>query len=123
MNELYELLDATWVSKVLCCIVLFTWTKECDSLFHCVEEALASAPVLAHTESENPFVLGMDARNVGTGAILSQVHQGRERVMAYYSQALTKTERNYWTTRHELSAIVKAVNHFHLYLYWQEVHH
>ena len=34
----------------------FTWTKECDSLFHCLKEALASPLVLAYPESEDPFV-------------------------------------------------------------------
>ena len=95
----------------------FTWTKECDSSFHCLKEALASTPVLAYPESEDPFVLDTDASNVGIGAVLSQVHQGHERVIAYYSQALSKPERNYSTTRYELLAIVKAINHFHPYLY------
>ena len=54
----------------------FTWTKECDSLFHRVKEALASASVLAYPESVDPFVLDTDASNVGIGAVLSQVHQG-----------------------------------------------
>jgi len=95
----------------------FTWTKECDSSFHRLKEALASASVLAYPESEDPFVLDTDASNVGIGAVLSQVHQGHERVIAYYSQALSKPERNYCTTRRELLAIVKAIDHFHPYLY------
>lgn len=97
----------------------FTWTRECDSSFHRLKEALASAPapVLAYPESENPFVLDTDASNVGIGAVLSQVHQWNERAIAYYSQALSKPERNYCTTRRELLAIVKAIDHFHPYLY------
>ena len=79
----------------------FTWTKECDSSFHRLKEALASAPVLAYPESEDLFVLDTDASNVGIGAVLSKVYQGHERVIAYYSQALSKTERNYCTTRHK----------------------
>ena len=59
----------------------------------------------------------MDASNVGIGAVLSQVHQGNERVIAYYSLVLSKQERNYCTTRRELLAIVKATDHFHPYLY------
>ena len=56
-------------------------------------------------------MLDTDGSNVG--AALSQVHQGHERVIAYYSQALNKPERNYCTTRHECLAIVKAIDHFH----------
>ena len=58
-----------------------------------------------------------DASNVGIGAVLSQVHQGHERVIAYYSRALSKTECNYCTTRRGLLGIVKAIDHFHPYLY------
>ena len=75
----------------------FTWTKECDSSFHLLKEALASTPVLAYPESEDPFVSDTDTRDVGIGAVLSQVHQGHERVISYYSQALSKPERNYCT--------------------------
>ena len=95
----------------------FMWTKECDSSFHRLKEARASIPVLAYPESEEPFMLDTDASNVGIGAVLSQVHQGDERVIAYYSQALSKPERNYCTTRRELLAIVKAIDHFNPYLY------
>ena len=52
----------------------FTWTKECESLFHRLKEALASAPVLAYPKSEDPFVLDSNASNVSIGAVLSQVH-------------------------------------------------
>lgn len=95
----------------------FMWTKECDSSFHRLKEARASTPVLAYPESEEPFMLDTDASNVGIGAVLSQVHQGDERVIAYYSQALSKPERNYCITRRELLAIVKAIDHFNPYLY------
>ena len=100
-----------------CLVYLDDMYKECDSSFHCLNEALASAPVLAHPESEDPFVLDTDVSTVGIGAILSQGRQGYERVIAYYSQALSKPEHNYCTTRHELLAIVKAIDHFHPYLY------
>ena len=93
------------------------WTKECDSSFHGLKEALASAPVLAYPENEDSFVLETDASNVGIGAVLSQVHQGDERVIANYNQALSKPERNYCTTRRERLAIVKAIDPFYPYLY------
>ena len=57
-------------------------------------------------------MLDTDASNVGV--VLSQVHQGYERVIAYYSQALSKPECS------ELLAIAKAIDHFHPYLYGQK---
>jgi len=44
------------------------------------------------------------------GAVLSQVQDGREVVVAYYNKALSASEKNYCTTRRELLAVVKAVN-------------
>lgn len=50
------------------------------------------------------LLLDTDASNVGIGAVLSQVHNGDERVIAYYSRALSKPQRNYCTTRRKLLA-------------------
>jgi hypothetical protein len=60
--------------------------------------------------------------NVGIGGVLSQVQDGQERVIAYYSKMLNKAEKNYCVTRQELLAIVRTLEHFHKYLYGQEFH-
>ena len=54
--------------------------------------------------------------------MLSQVQDGGERVIAYFSKTLSKAERNYCVSRRELLAIVKTLKHFHKYLYGQEFH-
>ncbi|XP_011637221.1 uncharacterized protein LOC105427251 [Pogonomyrmex barbatus] len=63
------------------------------------------------------MILDTDASGFGIGAILSQVQDGYERVIAYYSRVLNKPERNYCTIRRELLALVESVKHFHHYLY------
>lgn len=65
----------------------------------------------------NSIVLDTDASYVGMGVVLSQVHQGYERGIAYYREAISKPERIFCTTRRELSAIVKEIDHFHSHLY------
>lgn len=39
------------------------------------------------------FILDTDASHVGIGAVLSQMVDGRECVLAYFSKVLTKPER------------------------------
>ena len=64
-----------------------------------------------------PFIIDMDASDVGIGAVLSQVDQeGIEHVIAYGSHVLSKAERNYCVTRKELLAVVTFLQHFRQYL-------
>ena len=63
------------------------------------------------------FILDTDASGFAVGAVLSQIHGDREHVVAYFSRALSKPERQYCVTRRELLAIIEAVKHFHHYLY------
>ena len=53
---------------------------------------------------------------MGLGAVLSQEHEGNERVVAYASRVLSKAEKRYCATRKELLAVVTFVKHFRAYL-------
>ncbi|GFT19824.1 hypothetical protein TNCV_4992801 [Trichonephila clavipes] len=96
------------------------WTKECEDSFLQLKEALTSSPILIYPQPDKPFILDTDASNESVGAVLSQEIDGQERVVAYWSKCLSKPERNYCVTRKELLAIVKAIEHFHHYLYGQK---
>lgn len=95
----------------------YKWTSECEDAFRLLKNALTTAPVLAYPDFKHDFILDTDASQEGLGAVLSQEIDGKERVIAYWSKSLSKPERNYCVTRKELLAIVKAVDHFHHYLY------
>ena len=96
---------------------VFVWMQECDVAFQRLKQALSQAPVLTYPTSEDTFVVDTDASNSGIGAVLSQVQDGEEKVIAYFSRSLTKSERRYCVTRKELLALVASVRHFHHYLY------
>lgn len=95
----------------------FVWDEACDRAFQNLKEALTSTSVLKYPDPRKEFVLDTDASNHGIGAVLSQREGAQERVVAFYSRALTSPEKNYCATRKELLAIVDAVRHFHHYLY------
>ena len=69
---------------------------------------------------ESTCCLDTDASDEAIGAVLSQVQNGIEKIIAYFSQTLTRWEKNYCVTRKQLLAVVKAVEHFNYYLYGQK---
>ena len=96
----------------------FLWNSECQDAFEKLKVALTSAPVLGFPqESEGIFICDADASNDALGSCLSQVQNGQERVIGYYSKCFYKAEWRYCTTRKELVAIVSSIKHWHHYLY------
>lgn len=93
------------------------WTDERMEDFDRLKKALSSPPMLALPVGKGGFILDTDASNHGIGAVLSQVQDGQERVIAYYSHTLSKEEQRYCVTRRELLAIVEAIKFFRHYLY------
>ena len=94
----------------------FKWTTQCQEAFDCLKTRLVSAPILALPDWSQPFILDTDASDMGIGAVLSQIQEGRECAVAYASRSLTKAERNYCVTRRELLAVVTFLQHFRPYL-------
>ena len=97
----------------------FTWGEEQQLAFEQLKELLEQAPILSHPRSEGLFILDTDASNKGIGAVLSQVQDNEEKVIAFGSKTLTKPERNYCITRRELLAVVHFVQQFKHFLLGQ----
>ena len=89
--------------------VPFEWTSERQSAFDKLKEILCTSPILAFPNETDMFIVDTDASLHSIGAVLSQIQNGKERVIAYGSKVLSKQERNYCTTRRELLAIVHFV--------------
>ncbi|GFX54953.1 retrovirus-related Pol polyprotein from transposon 412 [Trichonephila clavipes] len=94
----------------------FIWVVDCNNAFNKLKDALTSAAILAYPGKQF-ILLDTDASHESIGAVLSQEIDCHERVIAYFSKCMSKPERNFCVTRKELLAIVKAVEHFHPYLY------
>jgi transposase InsO family protein len=96
----------------------FIWGDDQQVAFETLKMAVVSAPVLAYPSSdvEDTFILDTDASHGAIGAQLSQMQSGVERVIAYASQTLTPSQKNYCTTRKELLAVVVFTRQFRHYL-------
>ena len=88
-----------------------------EKAFADLKKALVEAPVLGYPDPDGHFILDTDASAYGIGAVLSQIQHGEEKVVAYFSRAMSRPERQYCVTRRELLAVVRSVQHFHPYLY------
>ena len=77
----------------------FEWTSACQTAFDELKQALLTAPVLAYPQPKTEFILDTDASGDGLGAVLSQLQDGEERPVAYWSKTLSPAERNYCVTR------------------------
>ena len=95
----------------------FVWTTACDRAFSELKKCLVDAPVLSYPRSDEEFILDTDASDFGIGAVLSQIQDGEEKVIAYASRTLSKSERNYSVTKREMLALVFYSQHFRHYLY------
>ena len=99
----------------------FEWSESCQNAFDELKSRLQTSPILSYPIPEGDFVLDTDASGDGIGAVLSQMQEGEERVLAYASRKLSKPERNYCVTRRELLAVVVYLKYFKQYVYGRKV--
>lgn len=98
--------------------VLWEWGEAQQCAFNTIKEKLSSPPVLAYADFSKPFVLHTDASTEGLGAVLYQVQDGQEKVIAYASRGLRKSERHYPAHKLEFLCLKWSVTEkFHDYLY------
>ncbi|GFW47521.1 retrovirus-related Pol polyprotein from transposon 17.6 [Trichonephila clavipes] len=92
--------------------VEFHWGPEEVEAFNSLKKALTSDPVLGMYDKRASTEIHTDASGYGIGAVLVQIQNNVEKVIAYASRTLTKAEKNYSTTERECLAIVWATNKF-----------
>ena len=83
----------------------FEWTDSCDEAFRRLKQKPSRS-------DGDMFVLDTDASHTGIGAVLSQVQDGKEKVISYASRMLTVSQRKYFVIYRELLAVVVFVKQF-----------
>jgi len=101
--------------------VHFEWSQEAQDAFDKLKQALQDATSLAFPHPDIPCIVDSDASDVAIGAVLSQVIDGVERPIVFYSKMMNITQRNYCPTRRELLAVIAARQHFRHYLLGNKV--
>ena len=99
----------------------FLWSKDSEDSFQSLKLTLTTAPISAYPQLGQQFILDTDASEHSVGAVLLQVQDDQERVVAYMSKTMNVHERVYCVTRKELLAVIVALRNFHTYLYGQNV--
>jgi len=101
--------------------VTFSWSSEAQAAFDHLKTELLDTVTLAYPVPGEPFILDTDASDVACGAVLSQVVDGVERPVAFFSRVLNSAQRNYCPTRRELLAVIAALQNFRHYLLGTQV--
>ncbi|GFS58529.1 hypothetical protein TNCV_111471 [Trichonephila clavipes] len=105
------------LQSLLKSVVEFHWGPEEVEAFNSLKKALTSDPVLGMYDERASTEIHTDASGYGIGAVLVQIQNNVEKVIAYASRTLTKAEKNYSTTERERLAIVWATNKFRPYIF------
>ena len=102
--------------------VTFEWTDECQQAFEEIKKQMSESPVLAYPKSEGMFILDTDASKYAYAGVLSQMQLNpktgveEERVIAYASRNFNDAERRCCTRKREMTAIIRMVKHFDVYV-------
>ena len=98
--------------------VKFEWDEGCQRAFEIMKKALTEAPILAYPDYtlDAPMILTSDASSGGAGAVLTQVQDGKERVVSYFSKVFSPSQAALSATDQELESLRLAVKHFCPYI-------
>ena len=94
----------------------YRWNSSCTRAFNDIKVLLSSEPILTLPNQKDPFILAVDFSYDGMGLVFSQIQQGQERVIGYYSKTLNAAEKKYGATEGECATVVWALQKVRQYV-------
>ena len=94
----------------------FKWLKKHENAFNELKQSLCTAPVLAFPNNSGMFIVDTDASHNAIGGVLSQIQDGKEKVIFYGANKLSRCQKKYCVTRKELLAAFHYIKKFKHYL-------
>ncbi|CCO34607.1 Retrotransposable element Tf2 155 kDa protein type 3 [Rhizoctonia solani AG-1 IB] len=95
----------------------WVWEAAQKEAFQQIKIAISKEPVLTHPDESQPYTLETDASGAAMGAVLSQrKDDGRLHPVAFMSASVSPAELNYDTHDKELLAIIRALEHWRIFL-------
>uniref|UniRef100_A0A8C6NS12 Gypsy retrotransposon integrase-like protein 1 n=1 Tax=Nothobranchius furzeri TaxID=105023 RepID=A0A8C6NS12_NOTFU len=95
----------------------FRLTPEAVCAFHDLVGRFVKEPILLHPDLTRPFVMEVDASDMGAGAILSQLGpDSKLHPCTYFSRKFSPTQQNYGVGDRELLAIKLALEEWRQWL-------
>ena len=92
------------------------WTDKEQNAFVTLRDYLTSDSIMAYPDFTKPFWVKSDASGSSVGYVLTQMHEKKEKVIAYGSKKLTDVQRRYSTYDREFFGVLTAVRAYSHYL-------
>ena len=91
------------------------WTAECQRNFELIKQKFQEYPLRSVPDftSDEPFRITTDWSDQAVGVVLSQVQQGKERMIACGGRKCTPGESRYPSWKGEMAALVYAIRKYH----------
>ena len=94
----------------------WSWGDAEQVAFEALRKAVTKAPIVAYPNFDKPFWIKTDASGGSIGYVLTQFHDGKERVISYGSKKLDATQRRWSTYDREFFGLLTGIRNNSHYL-------
>ena len=95
---------------------IHNWNESCSVAMNNLKQALISSPILRRPDFSLSYRCFVDASQFAIGSTLTQIFDGAEHVIAYFSRKLNPAQTNYTANDRELLGMIEFLKHFRCYL-------